>query len=358
MSNFKSAIKLFVLALLVLAFSGCGGGGSSDNNVSSNPNTTPAPNYEQNTIPNTDNNSYNDTYDIVSALNGTWIGVNGSGTANGRSGAISALMSSMNVSIVNAQVSGNTGTLYITCRQNWNYEFKGYGHNMLLYCDAEKVNMLHVGSDTWLIEGWNGSASVTVMLTSQTTAIITQQGTVNTEDGTYSYSARLTAKKQGGSNNPSPNSPNIDTPNTKDETDYTNTYDINSVLNGTWYGDSGSGTATGAGETFNLVMNRIQIRIFNTQVNGNTGTTYISHRQYWDYDDNYSDYITRVQLYGDGEKANITHTGNNTWHLTFSNDTTVTIMFINEREAMVTQEGTTDIDNTTYSYSLRYTMSK
>ena len=139
---------------------------------------------------------------------------------------------------------------------------------------------------------------------------------------------------------------------------YSDTYDIASVMNGVWYGDSGSGTATNSGQTFNLMMNNMQIRIFNTQIIGNSGTTYISYRQYWDYDDSVSDYITRVTLYGDAEEARMIHTGNNVWQCTFLDGTIATITFLSEREAMVTQNGTTKVDNVTYSYSLRYTMSK
>ena len=89
---------------------------------------------------------------------------------------------------------------------------------------------------------------------------------------------------------------------------YTDTYDIASVLNGDWYGVSGSGIAIGSNGTFNLIMSQIKISIVNTQITGNVGTLYITYRHYWDCnEDIYNTYL----LYGDAELRNMAHVGNN-----------------------------------------------
>ena len=126
-------------------------------------------------------------------LDGTWYGVSGSGTATGRSGQINLLMSSMSISVVNTKTNGNSGTSYVTYRQYWDYEFQNYNFQALLYLDAEQVSLQHTGSNTWSLKNTDGFA--TLMLTSETTAIVTQQGTVDTQDGKYSYSVRYTIKK-------------------------------------------------------------------------------------------------------------------------------------------------------------------
>ena len=151
--------------------------------------TTPTPTP---TTPDT-NNTYTDTYDIASVLNGSWYGVSGSGTATGRSGQINLIMSRMSISIVNTQVNGSNGMLYVTYRQYWDYEYQNYDFQALLYLDAEEVTMRHTGSNTWSLENTDGFA--TVMLTSATTAIVTQQGIVETDDGQYNYSVRYTIRK-------------------------------------------------------------------------------------------------------------------------------------------------------------------
>ena len=256
MSKFKSLSALAVLAILMLVFSGgCGGGSSSDDTTAEAPaddtprwdtdpvHTTPAPNGHSTepaptvpdtpttpdvptvpdtpttpTVPDTPDtptvpdtpttpdtpeqtptnpDTYTDTYDIANVLNGNWYGVSGSGTAKGRSGTIIALMSSMSISIVATNVSGGTGTTYITARQYWNYTYQGYSYSYLLYCDAEPMPLTHVGSNTWRLETSVDSNSVaaTIMLTSEREAIVTQNGTLDTDDGKYSYSARYTIRK-------------------------------------------------------------------------------------------------------------------------------------------------------------------
>ena len=151
---------------------------------------------------------------------------------------------------------------------------------------------------------------------------------------------------------PTPTVPDTNTPS------YTDTYDIASILDGNWRGVSGSGTAAQGTQTFSLLMYSNNVSIVKTQITGNTGTAYVTYRQSWDYNNPNSIYTTRISIYGDAEQATLVHTGVDTWRLEFSSGVTATMMFISEKEAIVTQEGPQTMDGITYNYLVRYTITK
>ena len=248
MRKFKATWSLLVLALLVFMFScGCGGSGSSVSDNSSDapawdtdptptpaPELTPAPTPEPSPTPDltpapapeTDptptptpepeptptptpeptpapapdngNNTYSDTYNIASVLNGNWYGVSGSGTATGADGTFNVIMSNMSLTVARTQINGNTGTAYFTYRQRWNTEdeddYYYYHHTTLLYGDNEFANLQHVGSDTWKCTFSDGTVAV-ITFTSETTAMVTQDGTANIDGVPYRYSVRYTLRK-------------------------------------------------------------------------------------------------------------------------------------------------------------------
>lgn len=255
MNKIKSWSRLLILALFVCFFAGCGGG-SSSNDVASLPNTpswdTYDPRFDNNaptpeqTVPNTEPDPTTpeptpdtpapepstpetettpnttpvepeptpdtpepepttpepeptptptpDTYDIASILNGDWRGVSGSGTATGRLGTINAILSSMSASIVRTQITGNTGTAYVTSRQYWDYVYNNRGHTFLLYSDVAPVNISRIDGDTWRLDG-EYNTTVIIIFTSETTAMITQEGNTVVNGDTYHYSARYTVEK-------------------------------------------------------------------------------------------------------------------------------------------------------------------
>ena len=265
MSIFKSWSTLFVLALFVCFFAGCGGGGSGSNDVANlpdnpswdtydprfetptpnNPVPEPTPQSEQTTptptpeepstpepettptptpdtpasepittepdptpttpdttpTPTTDpepapeTTPTTDTYDIASILNGDWHSVSGSGTATGRLGTINAILQRMSASIVRTQITGNTGTALVTFRQYWDYVYNNYGGTFLLYSDVAPVNISRIDTDTWRLDGEHETV-VIILFTSETTAIIMQEGNAVVNGGdTYHYSARYTVEK-------------------------------------------------------------------------------------------------------------------------------------------------------------------
>ena len=157
--------------------------------------------------------------------------------------------------------------------------------------------------------------------------------------------------------NPEPVQPEpTPAPNTGDT--YTDTYDIASVLNGEWYGVSGSGRAVDANGSYSLMMYSITATIAETKITGNSGISYITYRENWDYSNANSNYTTRVTLFGDNEEVAMRHVGSNTWECIFSDGTTVTIRFTSNSRAMITQAGTTTINGYTYQYSVNGTIQK
>ena len=403
MSKFKSWSKLFVLVLLVFAFAGCGGGGGG--NTSTTPtsdtltwDTDPNPNNSTPTTPTTPTepvtpaptepdtptpvtpepttpepqptnptpvqpepstpepntgDTYTDTYDISSVADGTWEGISGNGTATGVDGQYTLDMQSINATVWGTKITGNTGETYITQRSYWNC----YGQNglfivrLLLRGDALKGILVHAGVNTWRCENTENNEDIlTITLISNTTAIVKQECPV--EVGGYSYHCSLTYTLQKrNSTTPTPQ-PDTQTPDTHN---YTDTYDIASVLNGSWYGVSGSGTATGKSGQINLLMSSMSISVVNTQINGDNGTSYVTYRQYWNY--KFQNYNFQALLYLDAEQVSIKHTGSNTWSLE-NTDGFATLMLTSETTAIVTQQGTVDTQDGKYSYSVRYTIKK
>ena len=139
---------------------------------------------------------------------------------------------------------------------------------------------------------------------------------------------------------------------------YTDTYDIASLMNGDWYGVSGSGTATDTSGSYSLIMYSIQANIMETQLSGNYGKTYMTYREYWDYDETNSDYITRVSMYGDNEELDMRHVGSNTWQCIALDGTSLTLKFTSSSTAMITQEGIAVVDGRSYTYSVKGTIQK
>ena len=154
---------------------------------------------------------------------------------------------------------------------------------------------------------------------------------------------------------PSPNTEQ--TPTTPDT--YTDTYDIANVLNGNWYGVSGSGHANNADGTyaFTLILASMSVNVFGMQVSGSTCSGYLTHRQYWNCYAPSGIYITRIVLYGDAVYGQLIHTGNNTWSIE-TPEQVITVMLTSPNTAIVTDDSTMTINNTEYPYTLRYTIRK
>ena len=354
MSTFKSWSKLFVLVLFVFAFAGCcggGGGGDSTNNSSNNPNTTTKPdNY---TV-----GSYTDTYDIEGFLNGEWSDISMSGSATGVEGDFTAILQRMSATIWGTQITGNTGTLYITSREEWevHYQGKDYAGIYLLYGDAEKFSMQHIGVNTWRLEGPNDTV-VTVQALSNSTAIITQKGTEKIGGRNYSYSFRGTISKRNADNYEITPTPEPDTQtDTQQEnnSDYYSNYSLNELA-GTWYASNGSGTATGAAGTLELMLSSASATFSNIETSSMNVTSTVR----WDVSPNNS-YLRTITSDHYYERVSMQGLGSNSWSYSFSNATVnkITIQLLSSTSAEVTETGRMLLNSRVYEYTASYTLIK
>lgn len=387
LSSWKS---LFVFMLVVFLFAGCGGGSDSGSSGSS---SSPAPtNVNDGITPNSDinipegNNTYIDTYDIAEVMNGSWYGSSGSGTAVDTQGeTYNIILSSMSVSIVATKITGNTGETYITDREYWNYEDSGYITEILLYSDAEHVNMRHIGTDTWRLI-WSDGTVVKIMFTSEKAAIIEQSGTTEVDGSRYSYSVRGTINKIGSDYSvegspDAPDTPSAPSPITTDpdidneeHSSADNEYDI-VLLNGFWSTLSsdtvniGAGTVTSADGTFNLEMNYVSWRFRSLQFDGDDGVMTVSCTGRWFFsrDNTDKDLWLKGNFHFDysNEEVFVEKIDVNKWsYIVPSSGNKVAITFRSENEVFVEEEGLAVVDEYSeyrgrvYEYSAHYVLRK
>lgn len=388
MSTFKSWSKLFVLVLLVFAFTGCGGGGGGTSTTPTsdtptqdtitwdtdpNPTTpvqpeptpepvTPEPTPEPEPIPepiqpepvssdpvqpeptpeHSTGDTYTDTYDIASVLNGDWYGMSGNGTATNSNGTYNIRMYKTYITITGTQIIGNSGTMYVTYRENWDYSNLNqiYSGGVLLHGDNAKINIKHTGVNTWRSDNSDGTVII-ITITSDTTAIVTQESTVILDNISYPYSAKFTIQKITSNPNDS----------------YVDAYDFTRLTQGTWYGVSGSGSASGSDGIYNLRLSQLNFSVFEPRITGNTGTAYITNKQYWSCYSPTGDYIGEILLSCDYNRMELTHIGANTWYSKDENGTFYTIQLAADT-VLIEQEGTLTKEDITYYYSIIYTARK
>ena len=390
MSTFKSWSKLFVLVLIVFVFAGCGGGGGSstsgttsdmpgwDTDTNHN-NSTPAPTTPEPTTPVTPEPTqpeptpepvtptpeptdpvqpeptqpepvtpepstgdiYTDTYDIASVMNGEWYEVNGNGTATGANGIYHLFLSSLNADCTGTQITGDTGITYATQRQFWDcHEDPDYSY--LRTSDNEELLLRHIDSNTWQHIA-SDATTTTFRFTSNSTVMITEEGTISINGNTYQVLLNYTVRKKGSSN----------------YNDIQDTYDIARVMNGNWYGVEGSGLATRADEKYNVIMSSVSLNIVGTQVTNNTLTASLTHRQLWNCYNQNKQFVTRAMLSGDNSNLNMTHIGSNIWEAKNPDGSFLRMKFTSSTTAIITQEDTVkDIEGRDYHYYIMGTIQK
>ena len=162
--------------------------------------TTPDTSEHNTTNPNADSNTYTDTYGIAELAEGRWYGLSGSGSATGSDGTYSLIMSSVDFSVFELKITGDTATAYITNRQYWSCYAGTYLGRVLLYCDYEEMTFSHVDVNTWYSEDADGT-SYTLRFISEDTVLIEQEGpftgdSITNDSITYHYSIKYTAKRQ------------------------------------------------------------------------------------------------------------------------------------------------------------------
>ncbi len=341
-------------------FSGCGGGGG---NIATNNTYTKDDTSTPTTQDNYNVGTYTDTYDIAAFLDGEWSGISMSGNATGSEGRFNVILSSMTVTIWGTQITGNTGTSYLTSRQDWDCYYQGTEYLGIyeLYADAEKTKMQHVGINTWRCASQDGTI-VIIQVLSNSTAMVIQEGTVNFGGHNYNYSVKGTMRKKNSGNyeiNPTPE-PQTDTQSTpqvkEDNSNLTSNYKLE-TLAGTWYAYNGSGTATGSSGTLELRLSSANVSFNNIQGTSNMNVTSTIR---WDiYQNNL--YSRTIVSEHSNERVSVQQLNNNSWSYTFSNirnANTITIKFISDTNIEITETGSLLLNSRVYEYTASYTMTK
>ena len=317
----RKYLWLFLALFVFCAVSsgGCGGGSSDESvtqdNGNQNNNSTP-----QNPI---------STYDF-SILKGSWTASDATGTATGPYGTFDLRMVHANALFTNVQANGNTATAIVSTSMEWDAYLNGqysttiYGNN-----DQETIEIRTVSENVWRYTFPDGKSTVTVRITSSTTADVTEEGT--TSDG-YQYTASYTVTKDG------PDSPTI-------------FYGIE-TYRGTWSISQGAGTASGNGRTFELRLSSGTITVSNLQGSSVNMSGDLDGVIYWNiYQD--GTYLRRIGL---RYRTLIAHRiGGNSWRSTSGNSN---LTLTSQATASINEKGSITIDGYTYQYFIAYTMAK
>ncbi len=131
-------------------------------------------------------------------------------------------------------------------------------------------------------------------------------------------------------------------------------YDFSKVLAGTWYGVSGSGTATGVEGLFTAELETMRERFMDVEISGDIGTAFMTGYQTWRVVHQPSNDAWRVRFNNYRDEVNIVHIGSDTWRLEYSYDTgestTLTLKLTSSKTLEATQSGVTAIDGYAYDY--------
>ena len=323
----KNLYWLFVVMIFcVIASGGCGGGSSSGGNVAYNNG-----NQNQNTPTNPDNPSTETTYNYnFSILEGSWTASNGSGTATGANGTFDLRMVHVNVSLSSVQANGDTATAIASASSEWQaYQNGAYVTSIFSDYNQETVNVQNVYVNTWRYTFADNKNTITINVTSTTTAQVTEEGI--TSDG-YQYTASYTV--------------------TKDNPDSQTTYDY-SMLQGTWDFLNGGGSATGNGGNYDLVPSSIGTLTINSlQENGDTLTGYMIGTLYWNVYQNGKQVLRAGLQYSRLEAQRLS---GDTWR---TNNGNVTMTLTSPTTINVREQGTFWAYGLPYQYNIVYTLIK
>ena len=298
-----------------IASGGCGGGGSSSSTE------------DNRTNQNQDNQ--NTGYDF-SIIAGSWTASNGTGSATGANGTFDLRMRHVVASFSNVQVSGNSATATASTSSEWNaYQNGAYATTIYNDYSQATITIQRTGENIWRYTFPDSTSTITVTITSPTTANVTEEGT--TSDG-YRYTGSYTM--------------------TKDDPDSPETYDI-SALQGTWRPSSGGGSATGNGGSYDLRLNSNgSLTLSNVQVNGNTLSGNMSGTIYWNVYQNGIRIMTAGLEYSRLEMHSV---GGNTWR---TSDNKATLTLTSQTTASVREQGTFWAYGYPYEYDIVYDIAK
>ena len=312
---------LVVMMFCVIASGGCGGSSSGSvakDNKDQEQDTTPNNPHQQTTA-----------YDL-SIMAGSWTASNGTGTATGYDGTFDLRMVHVNASFSSVKVSGSTATAIASTSSEWE-AYKNGAYTTSIYNDYEHetISIQNIGGNRWRYTFPDSTSTITVTITSSTTAEVYEEGT--TSDG-YRYSGNYTM--------------------TKDDPSSQETYDF-SAFQGTWTISRGRGSATGNGGNYDLVPSSLgTLTIHSLQENGDTLTGSMTGTLYWNVYQNGTQVLRAGLEYSRLEAQRIS---GNTWRSTTGNsDLTLT----SQTTASVHEKGIFRAYGLSYQYDIVYTLTK
>jgi hypothetical protein len=131
------------------------------------------------------------------------------------------------------------------------------------------------------------------------------------------------------------------------------------ALDGTWIATSGSGTASGYGETATLRLDQGTIEFDLLSLAADEATIRILYDVDWDV---YYEgvLVYKVSLFSDdgGDQVLVKRTGANKFNYTYPDGSTIDVTVTSNETATVTERGTYEEDGYEYSYSATYYIDK
>ena len=349
---------LIALVLLAVISGGCNSDPKQYNNktaskatndiVNDNDNDTMDEfNQEQDdTMPNTDTQ---DTYSL-NLMTGTWYVSNASGTATGATGIYSL---SIGIQATFGEFD-DEGTTVLTAYEDMDaYQNDNYITTISFRSNNDLITLTEVGTDTWKLVFHDGddNREFKITLTSATTVIVNESGTVYVDSIPYTYVAEYTLSKMPQEDISDINENNNET--------YQNTYSLDQLA-GTWIASSGSGTGTGSTGTYSFTMDHRAI-LGNFDASGTT--IFSQYRIWYVYQDGY--FIRRLLFTPDIDvPMTLINIGYNTWKATFSYSNNnlpggdVTVTLTSATTAEVREAGSLVVEDEYYDYVAEYTMMK
>lgn len=324
----------FALIFMTVISEGCNDSPKQYDNDKAASNTNNVDQYQDQYSTDTDNEyKYN-----FSQLTGTWLASKGSGTGTGSTGNYSFIVTDMSITLGDFD---NAGTTIFSSTATWDiYENGIYITSLVLKNDKEKIKLIQTGNNVW--ESDDGDVIIT--LTSATTAIVKDSGTIDVDDIDYYYTGEYTLTKINDGNNAT----------------YQNTYSLNQFA-GTWIASSGSGSGTATGSTGNYTFT-INCSATLGQFDS-SGTTFTTLDRTWHiYQNGY--YIMRLLFDTNSGSMALTNIGADTWRATFPDEDSdlpesdVIIMLTSANTAHVRESGVVLVQGEYYNYEAEYTMTK
>jgi hypothetical protein len=333
----KSALWVVLLVLGLAIFAGgCGGGGGGDSSYT----------------PEDGNSSGSGTEFDFSALSGTWNAVRGTATVGPNEQTVALTLNRGTVDIDLATTSSNGATAYIGYDFYWNARIDGRDVTEHYDHTSDRVTVKRDGPDTFSYIYTDGN-QISVKITSNTTATVTETGTIDYGSDKYPYRGKYYLEKEYAP----PSQP--DTPSQPDPP--AQPVDDLSAYSGTWTAVPGSvqnATAIGYDGTYTLGLSSGTTNIAFSNVTASSAVaTVTSHFVWHSYYGGYA--VSTIPLDYTNQIVNVSRSSPTTLQYTFDSGSTVSVAFGESSATVtVTERGTFVFEDIPYQYQGTYRMTK